>query len=381
MSYYILPKKNTSLDLKLSLSNEPVDPIISHSLIHYITTLTKQLQKYLDDNIDLIKKLSNTYEFIFSKVPSSKFSVSKLKPNSNSFYIFLEIINVFDLLSSFEGNNIKTIHFSPNADSTIECMDMLREDRIDINFQSILKLDEFYPLLGVDKHSIEFLFFELKDDNYENKNQYAIGLLIILCNILSYQSTSGVTIIKFNDIYHKPVLDVLYILTTLYDKVFIIKPNVSNSGNNDRYVVCKNFIINSSRYLDYMNYFTKCVSFIKEFNAKPYLQISSLLADNLPYYFLNKVEESNIIIGHQQLDFIDLVISIIKNKNKDDKIESIKKSNIQKCIHWCEKHKIPYNKFVDKVNIFLPSINYDKEFIDDIVTPEIQLMEANDVSI
>jgi hypothetical protein len=31
--------------------------------------------------------------------------------------------------------------------------------------------------------------------------------------------------------------------------------------------------------------------------------------------------------------------------------------------------------------MFLPSINYEKEFIDDIVTPEILLMEENDISI
>jgi hypothetical protein len=26
---------------------------------------------------------------------------------------------------------------------------------------------------------------------------------------------------------------------------------------------------------------------------------------------------------------------------------------LQKCIHWCEKYKIPYNKFSEKANIFL----------------------------
>ena len=44
-------------------------------------------------------KIINPYEFIFSKVPYSKFSVSKLKPKSNLFYEFLEItstLNVFD---------------------------------------------------------------------------------------------------------------------------------------------------------------------------------------------------------------------------------------------------------------------------------------------
>ena len=36
-------------------------------------------------------------------------------------------------------------------------------------------------------------------------------------------------------------------------------------------------------------------------------------------------------------------------------LEILKKNNIQKCVNWCEKYKIPCNKFSEKINIFLPS--------------------------
>jgi hypothetical protein len=62
----------------------------------------------------------------------------------------------------------------------------------------------------------------------------------------------------------------------------------------------------------------------------------------------------NIIIGQQQLESLDLVINIFKNNNKEEKIELIKKTNIQKSVSWCEKYKIPCNKFSEKTNIFLP---------------------------
>jgi hypothetical protein len=62
-----------------------------------------------------------------------------------------------------------------------------------------------------------------------------------------------------------------------------------------------------------------------------------------------------------QLEQYDQLINLFKNKNRDDRIESLKKNNIQKCIQWCEKHKIPYNKFVDKLNIFLPIVVYDDD--------------------
>ena len=61
----------------------------------------------------------------------------------------------------------------------------------------------------------------------------------------------------------------------------------------------------------------------------------------MPCYFLNKIDDINIIIGQQQLEAINQIINIFKNKNKEDKIEIIKKTNIQKSVIWCEKFKIP----------------------------------------
>jgi hypothetical protein len=59
------------------------------------------------------------------------------------------------------------------------------------------------------------------------------------------------------------------------------------------------------------------------------------------------------VIGQQQLEAYDQIINIFKNKNKDEKIEVLKRNHIQKCIQWCEKNQLPHNKFVERVNIFL----------------------------
>ena len=110
-------------------------------------------------------------------------------------------------------------------------------------------------------------------------------------------------------------------------------------------------------------------------------QVLSLLKDEVPYYFVNKLEELNIIIGHQQLEFMDQLISLYKNKNREDKIESLKKSNIQKCIQWCDKFKIPYNKFTDKVNIFLNGDRNSSENGDNIFLSTKIVMECENVVI
>jgi hypothetical protein len=48
-------------------------------------------------------------------------------------------------------------------------------------------------------------------------------------------------------------------------------------------------------------------------------------------------------------------------------VENLKKNNIQKCVQWCEKHNIPYNKNLLASNIFMLSSNEKKWSINDIV--------------
>ena len=88
--------------------------------------------------------------------------------------------------------------------------------------------------------------------------------------------------------------------------------------------------------------------------------IFSIIDFDVPYYFTMKIDDMNIIVGQQQLESLNLIISLLKNKNKDDKIETLKKSNIQRAVLWCEKYKIPCNKFSEKINIFLPIIKQEE---------------------
>ena len=79
--------------------------------------------------------------------------------------------------------------------------------------------------------------------------------------------------------------------------------------------------------------------------------ICEILSIRPPYLFVNKIEELNAIYGQQQLDSIACTLNLIDN-NKSDKIENLKKHNIQKCINWCLKYNMPHNNS-HTGNIFL----------------------------
>ncbi len=195
------------------------------------------------------------------------------------------------------------------------------------------------------------MFFEFNENDYTDMKQYIKNLLLVLLLMTKYQSNNGISIIKLDGIFYKIIIDIIFIFTAIYEKVYLIKPSISNITKGERYIVCKH--LNQSKVSE-----TKLLIQLED-QIQDYLlgqthsHLYSLIKNEIPYYFLNKIEESNSVIGQQQLEAYDQVINIFKNKNKNDKIDSLKRSHIQKCILWCEKYQLPHNKFTDKVNMFL----------------------------
>ena len=97
-------------------------------------------------------------------------------------------------------------------------------------------------------------------------------------------------------------VDLLYILSSFYEKVYITKPQTSRYANSEKYIVCRNFLIEDSTEIS--------ESFKKEFNkiCSPCF-VKSILTINHDYYFISRIEEINAILGQQQIE------NIIKNEN------------------------------------------------------------------
>ena len=353
MSYFTLPKINNVINVfPQDTEDKYYVPYISNSLFNYYNEICEQIKScIINTDISLntfneLVKIVNPYEYIFSKVPCSKFSVSKLKPNTNFFYEILEISTSLNIFELYKSNIINTLHLTQNNNDAIECFEMFRENYRDKNKYYDEINDETIKLICDEK--FDFLFFEAKFDNLDN---YIISIIKILMIIYRNQKSQGTCIIKINQVFYKPVIDFIYILSSLYDKTYIFKPNTSNITSFDKYIICKNFQINENKLKLQKMIFLKLLVFLKKLEGK---KIQTILDYEIPYYFLTKIDDINIIIGQQQLESLDMVINILKNKNKEEKIEIIKKTGIQKSVAWCEKYKIPFNRFYEKTNIFLP---------------------------
>jgi hypothetical protein len=375
MNYYIIPKNNCNIKLKLYINNEQPSPCISYSLIHYLNNVYTQLFKIDDKNtdikIDFINKIINPFEFINTNVPGSIISVSKVKPKSNIFFELIEIFqtcNIIDFLSS--KNQMNIAHLTPNHSSSNYLIDIIREDQHDIvisedfDYENICNLfirQQIHP-------NLDLIIIEFKSSDLNDVTSYIKNMLLTLCIIIKYQANLGTCIIKVDNIFYKPIIDIIFIFSGIYDKVYVIKPSISKITTGERYIVCKSLNVDLMYKIQLMQQVENNVC-VPIYNFTLHLQnIHSVIENDISYYFLNKIEESNTVIGQQQITAYTQIINIFKNKNRDDKIDTLTRNHIQKCIQWCEKNQIPHNKFVDKINIFLiPKLKETQLLIDETV--------------
>ena len=188
-------------------------------------------------------------------------------------------------------------------------------------------------------------------ENFNNQEHTATKLIIAqVIYAISMQSSGGNFVLKVFDIFSNATVDVLYLLSSLYKEVYIMKPKTSRYANSEKYVICKDFNVNKNE------------NNIKNLIHKFHENFHNLISDfNIESFFrfkhdrvyLTRIEEFNAIFGENQIENIINTLNLIMNKSTE-KNENLKKSNVQKCIQWCDKHGISHYKVIQTVNIFLP---------------------------
>ena len=177
--------------------------------------------------------------------------------------------------------------------------------------------------------------FDFSSD-FNNQEMTIIQLLFAqVAFAVCMQKQGGVFILKIFDCFFSHTVDILYLLSSFYVKVYICKPQTSRVANSEKYIVCINFLPSSN--IDFYPYFYLC---FEKMRQKTKSNTERFLNVNISNAFLTKLEEYNSIIGHQQIENIYNTINLIKikQKNKFDKINTLIKNNIQKSIYWCDRY-------------------------------------------
>jgi len=192
------------------------------------------------------------------------------------------------------------------------------------------------------------------DFSVDFNNQENMAIQLIICEVfyaLAMQKPGGTFILKIFDVFHKPTVDILYLLCYYYTNVSIMKPYTSRVANSEKYLVCQGFrVCDSGKIIEQFS------SIFPEMIRGGAMTLTSLLKQEHDLYFLNKIEEMNAMVSFQQIENITSTLSIITNHRNAEKIEHYKKSNMNKCVAWCEQYEIPYHVHhatIQSTNIFL----------------------------
>jgi len=362
--------------------------IISNSLSHYLYNIKTRLDAH-ENEWDIFKKYTNPYEYIHTVVPFKKKSISVYKPLSRSYFKMIEILNTFNL--TFGAKPIQTFHLAEGPGGFIEAICNVRKNKRDV-YIGMTILDDFNDsnIPGWKKSEAflknnENVYIECGEDdtgnilslaNFEyckkkygssmdfitgdggfdfsmdfNKQEISISQLLFaqVCYALILQKKGGTFVLKLFDSFMQHTVDILYILSSFYDKVYLIKPQTSRYANSEKYVVCKDFLFsNNEQFYPFLYKTFESMLLVDDSRF-----IHRFLNIPLSYYFLLKLEEYNSIFGQQQIENIHYTTSLIEIKQKQEKIDGLIKTNIQKCIQWCKKNGVEANNYTIN-NMFFP---------------------------
>ena len=359
---------------------------ISSSLDNYLRNLKSQIESH-PTQWDLYKKYTNPYENIHSTCSNNgniSSPVCPLKPLSRSFYKMVEILHSFNIIEKLGDNKITSFHLAEGPGGFIEALASLRKNPQDTyvgmtlinssptvpgwkktrNFLEknpnvkleygkdgrgdIMNVNNLVECARKYGSSIDIITadggfdFSVDFNSQETLVQGLVACQVAFASVL--QKKNGWFILKVFDLFSQASIDILYILSSLYESVYIIKPNTSRYANSERYIVCQGFKLEDGRQWAFQ--------WVPHFDKFSTMTLVRLLNIPIPIHFINKIEESNMILGSQQIENISLTLNIIKNP-RVEKIETLRRNNIQKCIQWCQKHNLPFNKDIRQMNIFL----------------------------
>ena len=387
------------MNLYKQLSYLPIDsspPIfISNSLARYLYTMKENIDNR-ENEWDIYKKYTNPFEYIHTIIPFRKKCVSKQKPLSRSYFKMIEICQLFNLILSNE-NNITTFHLAEGPGGFIEAIARLRtktnsnnndmyygmtllDDKEDTNVPSWKKsadfLKEFKNVIlenGADNtgNILNLKNFEYVSKKYAssmdiitadggfdfsmdfNQQEIMIGKLLFaqIAYAVCLQKKGGSFILKLFDCFMQHTVDLLELLSSFYEKTYIVKPQTSRYANSEKYIVCTGFLYKDSTefYKNLYECFEK-MDITKDQNCFRFLKSVTNCG------FLQKLEEYNAIFGQKQIQNIHYTFSLMDNKGKYEKIDLLIKTNIKKSVDWCIKHNVSYNNFPTNSNIFISDV-------------------------
>jgi len=367
-SYNIIEIITIIKEIDLSFDEEMI--YINETLKKYTHSVKLEIEKVIKE-WEINKKYSNPYEFINTSYDQHTVAVCSYKPISRAFFKLVEIMNHYKFTFS---PKIKSFHLAEGPGGFIEALLYIRNNPSDTYYGMTLmtgnkdipkwdKLNYFlnkHPNIVIEKgedqtgnlysienllhvynhykHSIDFITADGGFDysiDFNKQEECSINLIFSeICYAMALQKKGGTFVLKIFDTFSVCSIQMIYLLTYLYEDVCITKPLPSRPANSEKYIICNNFKMVSN--LDEL-----LIQIFKKFHLIKTNQLTSIFSIPMSNVFIDKIKEINSIYGQSQIENIVSILNNIKDNSRNEKQDQIKKSYIAKCVKWCTKNNLP----------------------------------------
>ena len=389
MNFYLDIDNYNEIDSNLELGIIPKNKNLLFKKYYDIVSIEKEKIDTLEnsDNWDKMKKIGNPYELIYTTYNKKRKndSISLYTPISRSYFKLWEIFYNFDFFKYFNiNNNYSYAHLAEGPGGFMEATHnykcLLRKKNIDDIFYGItLKpTNDYIPDWNKIKKTfnnknnvkIEYgnLYFIDDVKNYINKFKYKKANLVTAdggfdyskdfngqeinsCQIIYSEciialhvlENKGCFVCKIFDIFSFTMIQILYIICSSFEFVYIYKPETSRPANSEKYLICMYYKNNKSDKIKkiLLNNIEKWYKISQTIENNNSVIFKNIKVDNM---FINKLNEYNEKYMNNQLFHLNSTIKLAQNKIEKEKYYEIIENQVKNAISWCNKYKIDINK-------------------------------------
>ena len=374
-------------DIKLKIVNKECN-IIFKKYYKIVSTEKEKIDKLENsENWDKMKKIGNPYELIYTTYNKKRKndSISLYMPISRSYFKMWEIFYNFDLFKYF--TKIDDYVFSHLAEGPGGFMEASYNYRCKIRNTKNIN-DKFYGITlkptnnyipdwnkvkkifntSSNQIKIEYgnLYYINDVKNYISKFAWEKANLITAdggfdyssnfngqeldsCQIIYSECIIALNILKFNgcfvckvfDLFSITMIQLLYIISLCFEKVYIYKPETSRPANSEKYLVCM-------YYKDNLTENTKLtlLNIIEKWQNLTMKPDESIIFDNIKMdnKFIQRLNEYNEEYMEQQIFYLNNTIELAQNKIDKEVYYDIIQMQVTNAIEWCTKYGVDINK-------------------------------------
>jgi 23S rRNA U2552 (ribose-2'-O)-methylase RlmE/FtsJ len=175
---------------------------------------------------------------------------------------------------------------------------------------------------------------------------------LFLCEVITalmVQKIGGIFILKIYDIFTKFTVQLLTLLSTVYEEIYITKPVTSRPANSEKYIVCKNYLGIPEEIIQNL---LNSIDTDEFRNQNTYLE-SLWIGELSPQIIKSCVEINKLLLGYKLRHINDTLIltkkfTPVANNQNNKKFKTIQAQALirQKKIAkiWADIHNIPVKK-------------------------------------